>query len=136
MLALSPYETENIAALMHYRMELGRNSVYMLQSNRPNELGDIEAGVSVERKGKVLFGSDVTYGFLFDALTAGGEIKTSTLTEEFTYEMFVEQYPERIVQLFLIDTKGRVTIRGDNDRMRPEPGWAVIALFPASSNES
>lgn len=130
MLALSPYTSENIAALMHYRMELGRNSVYMLQSKRPDELSDKEE-VPVENKGKVLFGSDITYGFLFDALTAGGEIRTSTFTEKFTYEMFVEQAGEQVVQLFVIDAKGRVIIRGDNDRVRPEPGWAMIALFPA-----
>ncbi|GAB6194092.1 cation:proton antiporter [Desulfocastanea catecholica] len=131
MLALSPYASENIAALMHYRMELGRNSVYMLQSTRAEEQDDKEMGVPTERKGKVLFGSAVTYGFLFDALTGGGEIRTSTFTEQFTYEMFVEQAGEQIVQLFVIDAKGRVTVRGDNDRVRPEPGWAVIALFPA-----
>ncbi len=131
MLALSPYESENIAALMHYRMELGRNSVYMLQSNRGEEQDDKEMGVPTERKGNVLFGSDITYQFLFDALTAGGEIRTSTFTEQFTFEMFIEQVGEQIVQLFVIDTKGRVTIRGGNDRVRPESGWAVIALFPA-----
>lgn len=131
MLALAPYESENISAVMHYRMELGRNSVYMLQSNRPEEQGETEPGVAVERKGNVLFGNDITYGFLFDALTAGGEIKSSTLSEKFTYETFVEQAGEQVVQLFVIDTKGRVTIRGDNGRVRPESGWAVITLFPA-----
>ncbi len=131
MLALSPYDSENIAALMHYRMELGRNSVYMLQSNRDEEQDDKDMGVPTERKGNVLFGRNITYGFLFDALTAGGEIRTSILSEKFTYETFVEQAGEQAVQLFVIDEKGRVTIRGDNDRVHPEPGWAVVALFPA-----
>lgn len=131
MLALSPYESENIAALMHYRMELGRNSVYMLQSNRGEEQDDQEMGIPTERKGNVLFGSDINYDFLFDALIAGGKIRTSTLSEKFTYETFVKQAGEQVVQLFVIDAKGRVTIRGGNDRVRPESGWAVIALFPA-----
>jgi NhaP-type Na+/H+ or K+/H+ antiporter len=131
MLALSPHESENVAALMHYRMELGRNSVYMLQSNRGEEQDDKEMGVATERKGNVLFGRDIKYLFLFDALIAGGEIRTSTFTEQFTFEMFIEQAGGQIVQLFAIDTKGRVTIRGGNDRVRPESGWAVIALFPA-----
>lgn len=131
LLALSPYESENIAAAMHYRMELGRNSVYVLQS-RPEERIDDDMKFPFQRKGKVLFGNEVTYGLLADALAGGAKVKTTRFTEVFTFDMFEAQFGKHVLPLFMIDTKGRVLVKGENQKMRPESGWAMIYVLMES----
>jgi hypothetical protein len=32
----------------------------------------------------------------------------------------------------MIDTKGRVLVKGENDKVRPESGWAMIYLLMES----
>jgi NhaP-type Na+/H+ or K+/H+ antiporter len=133
MLALSPNESENIAAAMHYRMEFGRNKVYVLQS-RPGERLEEEMKFPFQRRGNVLFGSEVTYGFLADALAGGGKIKTTKITDKFTFEMFESQSGQQILPLFMIDAKERVLVKGENNKVHPEPGWAIISLLAVEGN--
>lgn len=134
MLALSSSETENIAAVMHYRLELGKNNVYVLQTKAKKYLAD-ERNLPFERRGKALFGSTVTYQFLASALAEGAEIKTTRFTEEYTFETLLKQNPNKVLPLFAIDAKGRVVVRVDNDGILPGPGWAMISLFMKESDQ-
>ena len=128
MLALSPQEHVNISAVMHYRMEFGKNHVYKLQS-RPED--DLREGMKLppHRRGKILFGDDVTYARLVHAFKNGAEIHTTSLSDQFTYEQFFDMHGESALILFYIDQKGRVLIASDESEITPEPGWSVISLI-------
>lgn len=128
MLGLSPWESENIAAAMHYRMELGKNSVYLIKSRYPGEASGAMK-LQPQRRGQFLFGAEITFSGLADELSHGGEIKTTRFTDQFTFEDFTKMHDERAVPLFFIDTKGRIQAAGENSSFKPEPGWAVISLF-------
>jgi NhaP-type Na+/H+ or K+/H+ antiporter len=128
MLALSAQEHVNVAAVMHYRMELGRNNVYMIQSRLEDELADMMK-LPPERRGHVLFGSDITYVYLASRVAAGAEIRTTKLSEKFTLKKYIETHGDNSVRLFGIDPKGKVHVIGENNNVRLDTGWSVISLI-------
>lgn len=128
MLAMSPYESENTAAVMHYRHELGRNNVYVIQS-RPEEERVETMKLPVQRRGKILFGKEITFAHLSGALAEGADILSTKLTEEFSYDTFIAVHGKRARVLFLIDPKGMVHPTGEHLKMKPEAGSILISLF-------
>lgn len=129
MLALSPHESVNVAAVMHYRMEFGRNNVFIVQAKTGDELMTRQK-LSPQRSGEILFGSEVTYTYLAAILARGaGEIRTTKLTENFGFVAFFEKHGKRAVPLFAIDPKGRFSIFTEKRRISPGAGWSVIYLF-------
>ncbi|MGB3210992.1 MAG: sodium:proton antiporter [Desulforhopalus sp.] len=133
MLALSPNESKNVATVMYYRSELGRNSVYGIQSI-PEENRIEKAKLPVRRRGKILFGSDVTYDSLASALSGDGEIRTTTFTEKYTFEMFEKEFGGRSMPLFVIDSKKNVMVVDEHNMVHPQPGWTMISLFLGENN--
>jgi NhaP-type Na+/H+ or K+/H+ antiporter len=128
MLALSPYEGENVASILHYRQELGRSNIYVVQTRNHEKAGDAMK-LPVSRQGKILFGSGVTYRMLARALAEQGEIRTTKLTEQFRFDQFRQLHGNKAMVLFMVDGKGRVHVNGANGTLKPEPGCSLISLF-------
>lgn len=128
MLALSPYPGENMAAAMHYRLELGKNNVYVLRSKEAGNLSD-ERKQPMLKSARLLFGGSVTHESLAAALADGAEIKIAELTEDYGYTKFQEEFAGKFVLLFLVDPRGRILVQGEGDGVVPEPGWTAVSLF-------
>jgi len=128
MLALSPFESENVAAVLHYRNELGRNNVYVVQSGAGGKTLESKK-LPARRRGKILFGKTVTYAQLAYAFSAAGVIRTTKLTGQFNYKKFKSLHGDRVLVLFMIDPKGRVHVCGENGFTDPQAGWSLISLF-------
>lgn len=128
MLAITPHESMNVAAALHYRMELGRNNVFFIQTAPADK---IPARVTLSPKihSEILFGKNITYSTLSSALSAGGEVRTTVLTPDFAYDKFLEEYNSRATLLFAIDHKERVHIITEKKRIHPESGWTIIYLY-------
>lgn len=128
MLAITPHESMNVAAALHYRMELGRYNVFFLQTSPADKIPD---RVTLSRKihSEILFGRDITYSSLAAALSVGGEIRTSKLTADFGYDDFVLKHDALATPLFAIDPKKRVHIITEKRRIHPESGWSIIYLL-------
>jgi len=85
MLGLSAHENMNVSSMMHYRLELGANAVFLIQSKVAMNRKDERTTAAILR-GRTLFGWDVTYGKLAVMLSKGAEIKTTRLTDTFSYQ--------------------------------------------------
>ncbi len=128
VLALSPHESVNVAAAMHYRMEVGRNNVFTIQSKPQEKLSD-RARLPAQRQGKILFGSKVTYAYMASALSQGGRIRTTRFTQHFGFNEFLAKHKQRAVPLFAIDLKGKVHVFCEEQRIDPKPKWSIIYLL-------
>ncbi|WP_020677852.1 cation:proton antiporter [Geopsychrobacter electrodiphilus] len=127
MLALSPHDSVNLAAALHYRMELGKNNVYTLQS-KPSNGGTNSQQVSALRRGKSLFGTKVTYESLQSALAAGAAIKITNLTESFGMAELQTTHGEGLIPLFAIDERERIHVFSVGETVAPVEGWSVLSL--------
>ena len=127
MLALAPQDSINLAAALYYRMELGKNNVYVLQS-LPENGRSKNLQVSMHRRGRTLFGATVTYDQLAKALAAGAQIKTTQLTESFGMEQLLDTHGTQTLPLFAIDSRERIHVFCAENPVSAEAGWSVISL--------
>ncbi len=136
MLALSPMENVNVSAVMHYRMELGVNHVYRIQSRLPEKMMEREK-MPTRRLGKILFGKTITYSWMASSLSKGGQIHTTRLTDHFGMTEFADCHGSSASLLFAVDPKGTVHVFCDDSSFHPGNRWSIIYLEtkPENSNE-
>lgn len=128
MLALSPRGALNVLSCMHYRMELGAKSVFAIQVAADLEMSKEHKAVS-QRRWQVLFGPEVTFSSLTKALVHDGwELRTTTLTQTFDFNAYLQQNGQGAVPLFAVTPKGNVVFFTAGRRLSPLPGWVVISL--------
>jgi NhaP-type Na+/H+ or K+/H+ antiporter len=128
MLALSAHENMNISSMMHFRLELGTNAVFIIQSKAALNSKDERSTASIFRN-RTLFGCDVTYGKLAGILSRGAEISTIRLTDTYSYQDFIHTHQNEAILLFALDDKKRLHIIIDGKPLAPKPGWLLISLL-------
>ena len=129
MLALSAHENMNVSSLMHYRLELGADAVFAIQSRTANNSTDKRTAAAI-RRGKILFGRDVTYARLANMLSQGAEIRTTRLTDTFGYQDFIKTHQSEAILLFAIDGKKQLHMVVEEKPLAPKSGWVLISLVP------
>ncbi len=127
MLGLSAHENMNVSSMMHYRLELGANAVFLIQSKVAMNRKDERTTAAILR-GRTLFGWDVTYGKLAVMLSKGAEIKTTRLTDTFSYQDFINTHQAEAILLFALDEKKRLHMVIDDKPLAPKSGWLLISL--------
>ena len=75
----------------------------------------------------------MAYGTLAYQLRNGSEIKSTQLSDEFTFEQYLEKYGDRVIPLFAIDSKERLHIFVAKGKLNPEAGWRVIGMIQPES---
>lgn len=129
MLALTPNDEVNSLAALHFTEVFGRANVYQLP---PKEIEHRRREtVSQPLRGRLLFGSELTYTYLADRIENGSSIKKTRLTEKFSYREFQELYGSQARSLFLINQTGELIILNPDNQPIPQPGQMVISLVNA-----
>ncbi|MEZ4598871.1 MAG: sodium:proton antiporter [Syntrophotaleaceae bacterium] len=135
MLALTSRENFNVAAVMHFRMEFGPANVFVLQSKEDEKVSE-KYKVTSRRRGLTLFGKEVTYAALSEMLAQGAEIRTTKLTETFTFNDFLEKTGQKALLLFALDPKGRAQVFTVERQIAPAVGWSIISLVKTGGADS
>jgi CPA1 family monovalent cation:H+ antiporter len=61
-------------------------------------------------RGKRLFSSEINYEDLLSWLDEGAEVRSTSLTEEFTIDIYRETYQDRFIALFVVENSGRLRV--------------------------
>lgn len=129
MLGVSMWRERNHLACLHYRDKLGRNAVYHMQIQSPEEASDRESYADVLRS-PALFSRETTLSGLESSLDSGARIKSGKLTEAFGWSDFKSRHGEDTLLLFALAPNGQLHIANDHKPTEPQKGWTVIALVP------
>ncbi len=126
LLAMTPNSEVNTLAAREFVELFDRAEVYHLplgeaKPERPERLAP-------QRAGRVLFGSDATFGYMSGRLVSGAVVKKTGLSEEFDYNDFVNLYGESALVLFVIDESGKLIVRTTESTTEPRPGQTLITL--------
>lgn len=127
MLGLSPRGSLNSLACMYYRMELGYNAVYALQTEKEKDIAEDRKSGSA-RKWATLFAKEVTFSSLMAGLHEGWSIRSTMLTESFTYEDYLSTYRKRAIPLFALSPNGTVKIFTVEKQPVPAAGWTLLSF--------
>ena len=132
LLAMSGRLNLDTLACLRFKSEFGANNVYELKTTREKHTEDKHI-VSTKHRGYELFSEDADYGNLAYRLRNQAEIKSTQLSDEFTFEQYLKKYEGGIVPMFAIDDKQRLHVFVANGEMQPEPGWTIIAMIDKES---
>jgi hypothetical protein len=128
LLAITPNKEINSLAALYYSKIFGISEVYQfpIDDKRKHE----KEKVSRDLHGQILFGEEFNYFEMIKKFRSGYVVKTTPITEEFTYEKFTEKYgSENIVPLFLVDEDEKLKIYTTEEKPEPEAGEIIVTLM-------
>ncbi len=133
--AMSGRGSLDTLACLRFKADFGVKNLYQLRTTREQHIADKHI-VSTRHRGYELFGDNITYGTMAQLLRSGAEIKTTTLSEEFDFDAYMEKYGERSIPLFAIDSKERLHIFVADGKMKPEKDWKVISMVRPDGHDA
>lgn len=125
LLAMSYQPGLNELACVKYSYEFGRDSVFTMRQHA--ESGHEKHQISGESAGRVLFDGKRSVDELGEILNEGSELKTSVITESYSFDDYRENHPDRII-LFTSDADGNIRFPLEEDEMDVSVGDKVTAL--------
>jgi len=127
LLAMSHQRYINVIAAIHYSADFGERRIFRLASSSDKRKAD-KHSVSGSHQGSQLFGESVTYSMLVSRIAAGGQIKSTTLSDEFDWETYAKKYAEQRLPLFMIDRRGVIKPFTAESALQPVAGSTILAL--------
>lgn len=129
--AVTPNDEANSLSAIHFHEDFGRSNVFQLPPER-SESG--RHGVSPEHlQGRYLFDPDLTYSKLSELFSDGWTIKTTPITEKFTFKRFQELYGEETLSLFVINKGHQLGMIDAGQPFAPRAGQTLIAAVPGDA---
>jgi NhaP-type Na+/H+ or K+/H+ antiporter len=128
VLVMSPYKQLNPLVTYHFEHELGKGAVLGLSVNEPQKRASHQVSESYAAK-LCLFNEDITYAKLARHANNGGTIKTTRLSDEFSYEDYENEYQKRSIRLCAIEPNGKVTMFTSLKGIHPKSDWRIISLI-------
>ena len=133
LLAMTPNDEVNTLAATAYVERFGRSEVYQLATGESsNGINERQASY---RKGRILFAKPTTFDELQKRYAEGQRVKSTLLSEDFTFDDFRDRYGDSALVLFRIDTAGKLIVATNETELTPQPGQKLIALVDAAEEE-
>lgn len=126
LMAMTPNDEVNSIAAMEFRELFGSANVYQLSPSK--KTSERHRRIPDHLRGRVMFGERLTFDELKVRTEEGGVLKKTTLSEDFTYEDFLEQHGPTAFALFLFPEPGKLRIGTVGHPLDPKPGHKIIAL--------
>jgi NhaP-type Na+/H+ or K+/H+ antiporter len=128
VLVMSPYRQLNPLVMMHFDHELGKEATVLGLGNKEAD-GLSSHHVSSRYANKLtLFDKDVSYSYLTEAMSRGAIVKTTSITDNFTYEAYLERYNYELIPLVYVIGK-KVGVFDAKNTLHPKSGWKIISLI-------
>lgn len=127
LLALGALDETNQLIMVRGRDEFGKANVFSLPRSRDDDEAEKHALDPVLR-GRTLFSEGLGYWKLSTLLSGGAQVRTSTLSETFDFERYLQNGSGSVIALFAINPKGYAVPFSLDHQPKPQAGWSVIGL--------
>ncbi len=134
MLAMTSNDEVNVLATHEYEHLFGRKNVFQLQPRKSSFGSRPSLGERLD--GRILFGNDWTEDRLAAAFDQGFQIKSTQLTEEFTYDDYMETYNDEAIVLMALNKDKKLEIMASDSEFEPKAGMTLISLAPVQPSQS
>lgn len=132
VIAATPNDAVNVLVAHRLEKTFGSANVYQVHPDLRTQQ-DRESHEHLG--GRFLFDESATHDHLVDWISAGGEVKATPLTEEFTFDQYVEVHGEHALPLFVITGAGTIEAMTVGRESKPEAGDVLVALVDADDDE-
>lgn len=135
LMTLSPQRDANIVIAIHYRAFFGPQNIFTLFTSSYTSKSE-KHSVSASYRGLILFDEELTFARLSELIASGYEMRTTTLSSEFTWSDYLETHGDRVIPLFYIRKKDGARPFCMQGEEKPEAGWKIMSLIaPASADD-
>lgn len=131
LVASSPMKDLNALASSKYRSELGRNNLFYLNSSAEARASS-KHQVSELHRGQVLIDENFTYSRFSNELKKGAKLKTTTLSDEFTFDDLMKQQVGQL-PIFAVDKKNALIFFTSGNEVNPKAGWKITSIVLSDS---
>ncbi|MCW8817325.1 MAG: NAD-binding protein, partial [Ignavibacteriaceae bacterium] len=127
LMALTPNDEANSLAALHMADAFERGEMYQLPPL--SEKSGKEVDFSAKHlRARFLFGEGINYYHLNSLFQNGWILKSTGITDSFSFDDMKKHYSENIMPLFLIDESERLFVSNIDNPIEPKAGDLVIAL--------
>lgn len=133
LLSVSKRPTVNALASLRFKREFGGQNVFIIKTEEEQKARDKDS-IAGEYTAPFLFGGNITQSHLTSLLDAGHEIRATPITEEFSYDNFMEQYKNNALPLFAVNKRKQLIPYIENAMINPEAGWTILSLLPPADH--
>ena len=134
LLVISPYKQMNSLATYHFLDWFGdHDSVFSLSEGDQDQKARYQTAEKIQRTRGLFNG--VSFAKLASLVSQGYTIKTTQLSEEFSYQDFLEMQQGQALVLFVLDAKDHISPVKAMDTLKPAVGAKLISLVPAKAPE-
>jgi hypothetical protein len=126
LLAMTANDEVNSLAVREFAEPFGRVNVYQLS---PRDKGSGKrTSISEHLHGRLLFDDRLKHDALISRFAQGNQVKTTKLTDEFTFKDFRTRYGDSAIVLFVIDEAKKLEVCTTAAVVKAEAGQTIIAL--------
>ncbi|MEO9522921.1 MULTISPECIES: cation:proton antiporter [Marinobacter] len=133
LLVISPYKHMNSLATYHFLDWFGNHSVFSLAEGDQDQKARHQTAEKIQMT-RGLFGG-VSYAKLASLASQDYTVRTTQLSDEFSYDDFLNQFQRQALVLFVFDSKGHVMPVMDMETLKPEKDWMLISLVPPQARK-
>jgi NhaP-type Na+/H+ or K+/H+ antiporter len=135
LMALTPNDEANSLASLHMSDAFERGEMYQLPPLSEKWGKELEYSPK-HLRARFLFGNGINYYHLNSLIDDGWSIKSTKVSDSFSYDDIKKHYDENIIPLFLIDSGEKLTISTIENPIEPESGDLIIALIKENNQEN
>ncbi|MCB1755702.1 MAG: sodium:proton antiporter [Gammaproteobacteria bacterium] len=135
MLGVSRRPEINAMAAIKYRGEFGKNNIFTVLSAQDAKQSE-KLTAADEFRGKILFGEAITQQKLSSLLAGGATIKSTTLSDTFSYDDYLQEYGKDAIPLFMLTGKKKLVFFTADEKPQTKPGATIIALVKTEKDRS
>jgi len=128
VLIMSPYKQLNPLVAYHFEYTLGKDKVWALTNNEQSTRPSHQVSEQYAKK-LTLFDEGVTYGYLASSVARNASVKTTRLSDEFSFSQYNEKYADRAIPLIAIDADGKSYTFISGNSIEPKAGWRILSLI-------
>ena len=129
-LAMTPNDEVNSLAVRECRTMFDRARLFQLTFTSQNT--HARRGMTRNLMGRQLFGEGLTFSQIRDRHIAGARFKSTKLSDEFSYEEFVQMYGADVPVLCTLSEGGALSIMTVDDHKVPVSGQTVVAMVSST----
>jgi NhaP-type Na+/H+ or K+/H+ antiporter len=130
LVAATPNDWVNVLAVHRFLRVFGRGEVYQLPPR-----GEKADEAHRHLHGRWLFDEALSHDELTRRVVRGAVVKTTPLTEEFTYKSFRARYGDTAAVLFVVTVAGRLSVVTADQPIDPKPGDTLISLVEGEAGK-
>jgi len=127
LMALTPNDEANSLAALHMADAFERGEMYQLSPLSEKSGNELDFSAK-HLRARFLFGEGMNFYHLNSLFQSGWVLKSTKISDEFSYDKMKQYYNDQIIPLFLIDENEKLSVSTIENPIQPNAGDTVIAL--------